>query len=445
MEFAIAGCDIMSVRRAWSRRPARRSSRTTYEPTSDCRIRSRAEWPDATSGTRDHRPGIRTHLPHGRISENADGPPLPHVALIVETSTAYGRAILSGISQFVREHGPWTVYIEQRSLQDPAPPWLELALAQDGDGIIARRGFRLPKSGPDSSCNSGVPTVDLNDQVRGLGLPQIHSDHAAIARLAAEHLMDRGFRHFTYFGFPVVEWSVRREQAFTQHVLPGRPPVFTKVCQPVASPGVISKPPWEDEIERVAQWVRQLPKPLGIMAGNDIRGMQMLDACRLAGVAVPEEAAVVGVDNEELVCLVAYPPLSSVIPDAYRIGYEAAGMLDLMMKGQPVSELLRTIPPLSVATRQSSDVTAIANPSLAKAMQFIREYACQGIGVDDVLDHLTVSRSILQRLFRKELGRIGSWTRSPPSACSASSSYSRKRTCRWPKSPTAPAMRMWNI
>jgi LacI family transcriptional regulator len=122
-------------------------------------------------------------------------------------------------------------------------------------------------------------------------------------------------------------------------------------------------------------------------------------------VAVPEEVAVVGVDNEELVCLLAYPPLSSVIPDAYRVGYEAAGMLDLMMKGETVYETLRTIPPLRVATRQSSDVMAIANPYVAKAMQFIREYSCQGIGVDDVLEHVTVSRSILQRLFRKELGR----------------------------------------
>jgi LacI family transcriptional regulator len=323
---------------------------------------------------------------------------LPHVALMVETSTAYGRAILSGISQYLREYGPWTVYIEQRSLQDPVPPWLE---RWDGDGIIARAS--TPKSAR-QLLRSGVPTVDLNDQVRGLGLPQIHSDHAAIARLAAEHLMDRGFSHFAYFGFPVVEWSVRREEAFTRHVLQaghrfheGLPARRVSWSHQQTS--------WEEEIERVAQWVKRLPKPLGIMAGNDIRGIQMLDACRRAGVAVPEEAAVVGVDNEELVCLLAYPPLSSVIPDAYRVGYEAAGMLDSMMKGQPVSELLRTIPPLSVATRQSSDVTAIANPSLAKAMQFIREYACQGIGVDDVLDHVTMSRSILQRLFRKELGR----------------------------------------
>jgi LacI family transcriptional regulator len=141
------------------------------------------------------------------------------------------------------------------------------------------------------------------------------------------------------------------------------------------------------------------------MAGNDIRGIQMLDACRRAGVAVPEEVAVVGVDNEELVCLLAYPPLSSVIPDAYRIGYESAAMLDEMMKGRRVTELLRSIPPLGVATRQSSDVTAIANPCVASAMSFIREHACDGIGVDDVLDHLTVSRSTLQRMFRDNLGR----------------------------------------
>jgi LacI family transcriptional regulator len=323
---------------------------------------------------------------------------LPHVALIVETSTAYGRAILSGISQYVREHGPWTVYIEQRSLQDPAPPWLE---RWNGDGIIARAS--TPQSARKLK-KTGVPTVDLNDQVRGLGLPQIHSDHAAIARLAAEHLMDRGFRHFAYFGFPIFEWSVRRQESFTKQVLDaghqiheGLPGRRVNWSHQQAS--------WEDEIDDVAQWVKRLPKPLGIMAGNDIRGMQMLDACRRASVAVPEEVAVVGVDNEELVCLLAYPPLSSVIPDAFHIGYEAATLLSRMMKGEPITEMLRSIPPLSVATRQSSDVTAIANPCLAKAMRFIREHACQGVGVDDVLEHLTVSRSMLQRLFRAELGQ----------------------------------------
>jgi LacI family transcriptional regulator len=322
----------------------------------------------------------------------------PHVALIVETSTAYGRAILGGISQYVREQGPWTIYIEQRSLQDPAPPWLE---RWQGDGIIARAS--TPQSARKLK-RTGVPTVDLNDQVRGLGLPQIHSDHAAIARLAADHLMDRGFCHFAYFGFPIFEWSVRRQESFNARVVAaghqiheGPPGRRVNWSHQQAS--------WENEIEGVARWVKALPKPLGIMAGNDIRGMQMLDACRRASVAVPEEVAVVGVDNEELVCLLAYPPLSSVIPDAFRIGYEAAGLLSRMMKGEHVTEMLRSIPPLSVATRQSSDVTAIANPCLASAMRFIREHACLGIGVDDVLEHMAVSRSMLQRLFRAELGQ----------------------------------------
>ena len=100
---------------------------------------------------------------------------LPHVALIVETSTAFGRAILEGISQYVHEHGPWTVYIEQRSLQDDMPPWIE---RWNGDGIISRA------STPESArkvVQTGIPTVDLNDQVRDTGLPQVHADHAAIA------------------------------------------------------------------------------------------------------------------------------------------------------------------------------------------------------------------------------------------------------------------------
>ncbi len=158
-------------------------------------------------------------------------------------------------------------------------------------------------------------------------------------------------------------------------------------------------------MDGAARWIKKLPKPLGVMTGNDPRGIQLLDACRRAGVAVPEEVAVVGVDNDELVCELAYPPLSSVIPDAVRIGYEAAALLDRLMKGEPAPAAMQTIPPLGVAVRQSSDVTAIADPRLADAMRFIREHACDGIGVDDVLDHVAVSRSVLQRLFRKQFDR----------------------------------------
>jgi LacI family transcriptional regulator len=323
---------------------------------------------------------------------------IPHVALILETSTAYGRALIRGATRYIREAGPWTVYIEQRSLQDSAPPWLE---KWDGDGIISRAS--TPRSAR-AILRAGIPTVDLNDQVRGLGLPQIHSDHEAIARLAAEHLLDRGFRHFAYFGFPVFEWSVRRHDAFAECVRAAAGEFHENDSTPRVSWGH-QQSSWEGEVDGAARWIKGLPKPLGVMAGNDPRGIQLLDACRRAGVAVPEEVAVVGVDNDELVCELAYPPLSSVIPDAARIGYEGAALLDRLMKGEPAPAAMRTIPPQGLAIRQSSDVTAIDDPRLADAMRFIREHACDGIGVDDVLHHLAVSRSVLQRLFRKQFDR----------------------------------------
>jgi LacI family transcriptional regulator len=323
---------------------------------------------------------------------------VPQVALMIETSTAYGRTILRGVSQYICEHEPWDVYIEQRSLQDPVPRWL---CDWGGDGIISRA------STPSSArqvLRTGIPTVDLNDQVKNLGLPQIHSDHAAIAQMAANHLMDRGFRHFAYFGFPVFEWSVRRAEAFAQCVCAAGHTFHENKVTQRASWGH-QQVSWQEEIKRVARWVKRLPKPLGVFAGNDTRGKQLLDACRLARVAVPEAVAVIGVDNEELACKLALPPLSSVIPDAFRVGYEAAAMLNTLMNGCQVLERLRYVPPLGVVTRQSTDVTAIPDPRVASAMSFIRRHACEGIGVEDVVEHLLVSRSVLQQLFRQILDK----------------------------------------
>jgi LacI family transcriptional regulator len=141
------------------------------------------------------------------------------------------------------------------------------------------------------------------------------------------------------------------------------------------------------------------------MACNDFRGTQALDACRRAGIAVPEEVAVVGVDNEELVCTLANPPLSSVVPNARSIGYEAAALLDRLMRGEPEPTTPLFIPPVEVITRLSTDVNAIADPEVATAMRFIREHACEGIAVADVLSQVPVSRSVLQRRFRGLLGR----------------------------------------
>jgi LacI family transcriptional regulator len=141
------------------------------------------------------------------------------------------------------------------------------------------------------------------------------------------------------------------------------------------------------------------------MACNDIRGQQVLTACRAIGVAVPDEVAVLGVDNDEVLCDLADPPLSSIIPDTRRIGYEAAACLDRMMCGEPPPGPTTVIPPLGVVTRRSTDVLAVDDRALAHAARFIRERACEGITVQDILDGIPLSRSVFERRFLKTFGR----------------------------------------
>ncbi len=309
---------------------------------------------------------------------------------------AYGRGILHGVAQYLRVNGPWAVFFEPRSLQDPLPPWLP---EWDGDGIITTL---LPRFA-DLIQETGIPTIDLDDQEPSSGLPTVQSDQEGIGTLGARHLLERGFTRFAYLGYPEFEWSRRRQVGFSGAVVAaGHACEFAPRSFPVTWGHQL--PEWEAEVAGIARWVASLPRPVGLMACNDYRGNQALDACRRIGVAVPEEVAVIGVDNEVLACELARPPLSSVVPDCPRIGYEAAEMLDRIMRRESVGSLRRVVPPSGVVTRQSTEVMAISDPVLAEAMRFIREHACEGIGVDDVAEAAGTSRSVLQRRFRAGFG-----------------------------------------
>jgi LacI family transcriptional regulator len=321
----------------------------------------------------------------------------PEVAFIIETSIAYGREILHGAAQYLRENGPWTIFFEHRSMQDPAPPWLA---DWHGDGIITT----LYPQYADLILKSGIPTVDVDDQWPSSGLPRVQSDQRAIGALAAEHLLERGFTQFAFIGYGMFEWACHRRDGFETAIN-----AAGHSCEVYRESQFVSwahqLPSWEAEIEDTRRWIVRQPKPLGLMACNDFRGVQALDACRRARIAVPEEVAVIGVDNETLACELAYPPLSSVIPDCRRIGYEAAELLDQLMRGETPPKPRRDVPPYGVVTRQSSDVIAIPDPLVASAMRFIREHACDGILIEDVVEHVAASRSVLQRRFRSTLGR----------------------------------------
>jgi LacI family transcriptional regulator len=321
--------------------------------------------------------------------------PAPQVALIIETSVVYGRRILAGIARYLRSHHRWSVFIEQHELGTPPPAWLT---AGSWDGILSRptdhamaRLFRRMK----------VPVVDLNDLHEDLGLPWVGSDHTAIGRMGGAHLAERGFRHFAFCGFAGELWSRQRGTGFFNVVRPGA--VTTSVYEtPWRGPDT---PRWDQDIEHIVYWIRSLPKPVAIMSCNDVRGLHVLDACSRAGVLVPEEVAVLGVDDEDTMCELCSPPLSSVAPNPEGIGYAAAELLETLMSGQAPGQERISVRPIRVSCRQSSDTMAVADWAVASAARYMRELASQGCRVDDVLAKVHMSRAALEKRFRKHLNR----------------------------------------
>jgi LacI family transcriptional regulator len=304
------------------------------------------------------------------------------VALIVESSITFGRGVLRGIARYLREHEPWSIFLEQRELGAALPEWIG---EWEGDGIITRSDDpRIRKA--------GLPTVGLYDRAPDrLGLPMILNDNRAVGRLAARHLVDRGFTRLAYFGVRGEVWSEER--------LSGVREVAGEVAVHASSGG------WEPSQERLRRWIASLCPPVGLVAANDIHGLRALDACRRAGLGVPEEVAVVGADNDAELCELSDPPLSSVAFNPDHVGYLAAELLDRMMRGARAPRRPARVEPLGVVARQSSDILAIADPYVAKALHFIRRHAFEGINVRSVLREVPLSRRALEHRFRRALGR----------------------------------------
>jgi LacI family transcriptional regulator len=325
-------------------------------------------------------------------------PSVPRVALLVETQGGAGRDTLRGIARYVRESGPWALRHEPRTEQFTegwVPTWLD---TWKGNGILGR--FETDAI-VDAVKHAKVPAVDLLGVRRDLPFPQVLPDNDAIGRLAAEHLLERGFRQFGFIGWRNEIWSEQRCKAF-QRVVEGR----GCECSILEVSSFKTLPEsWDALIEEMADWIRNQPKPLGLMLCFDYVGPPVTQACREAGVAVPEEVAIIGVDNNDVVCAICDPPLTSIDPNHDEVGYQGAALLEDIMVGRPAPSEPVIIPPRGVVIRQSTSVSAIEDPVVSAALSMIREHACNGLQVRDVAQHMPVSRSVLQRRFLAVLGR----------------------------------------
>ena len=316
---------------------------------------------------------------------------LPCVALLIETTRSYGREVLRGAADYVRVYGPWLFWIPVEMPVTSVPSVDEW----EGEGIIAQ-----PRQNPEflkQLAERGIPVVNLSG-------PPARADCPLFGRIRRPWRIWRS-RTFATVG----------SCAFCYCAGPGVgawPPtgdIFKALAERSGYECEIYISPPENgtrtlRLAHLATWLKHQKKPIAVLAANDLRAREVLDACRLASLHVPEEIAVLGVNDDELICEMANPPLSSVVHNARRVGYEAAAMLHRLMQGKKVMADM-VIDPLGVKARQSTDLLAIEDPEVAKAVRYIRENACAGIRVDDVLDQVALSRRGLEKRFKKAVGR----------------------------------------
>lgn len=228
----------------------------------------------------------------------------------------------------------------------------------------------------------------------------IISDNQAISKMAAEHLLERGFRHFGYCGFDDMFWSVQRGESF-----------HARISEAGFKVSIYKQPKsraartWYREEAVLAEWLKGLPKPAGVMTCNDDRGQHVTEACANANIGVPYEVAVIGVDNDDQVCDISNPSLSSVALDVDKAGFQASELLDRMMAGQKLPPQTVIVHPSRVVTRQSTDILAVEDKLVSRALNFIHQNAKRLIQVDDVIKAISVSRRHLHDKFMKTLRR----------------------------------------
>lgn len=317
---------------------------------------------------------------------------IPQVAILVDTSRSYGRDIVRGIRRYVAEHGPWSLYLEPRDLRSSFPDWLK---NWRGDGILSRtvdqtmlRQLKATK----------LPVVELRTTVLKHPFPFVGMDNSVIGARVAQHFRNRGFQRFACVLDGSENFFIERSERFAEAVRE-----FGFECPVFQS----KRANWEQHQRDLVAWLRELPKPAGVFAVNDQLGFWVLDAARRAGIAVPEELAVVGAENDNMLCDTASPPLSSVRLRGQAVGYDAARILDEWMAKEriPKAGEKHLHAPGDIATRQSSDIVAVEDPSISAALRFIRQHATGAIDVTRVAREAALSRTVLERRMKALIGR----------------------------------------
>ena len=317
------------------------------------------------------------------------------IALLMGQDLGYCRGVMRGIRTYASHKTQWV-------FRDAAPDMRVLSTLREWQphGIIAhlfdaefaRRVIAMRK-----------PLVNTTSTLPRLRVPLVEVDHLRIGQLAAEHFLERAYVNFGYFGSRQTGFSKQRERGFREALAAAGFGLSSCYAEYLPRPPVHSS--WKSIDNQVREWLLELPKPAAILASNDVPARDLAEMCRLLGLRVPEQIALLGVDNDEWECLLCHPPLSSVVNPAEQIGFEAAKLLNrLMSSGRPPKGPIYIAPPHVIA-RKSTDVVAVADPNVSAAAALIRDHAAENISATEVVRALCLSRRWLERRFRAVLGR----------------------------------------
>ena len=320
-------------------------------------------------------------------------------ALLFNANKVYDRQVVEGIGQYIQaSQCMWDIFVEDEFIYH-TNTINQLSI----DGIIA--DFDDPKT-VELLQHTLIPTIAVGSSYKQVDFyphfPYVATDNAALVEMALSHLQEKGLSQFAFYGLQVnthKHWSIERRDAFVELMEKNHYPIYLYEGVQVHAQN------WLEEQQKLIVWLKSLPSHTGIIAVTDARARHLLQACEYSKIAVPEELCVIGIDNEELIQYLSRVSLSSVEQGAREIGYQAAKLLHKLLNGQKAPSTPILIPPITVHTRNSTDYRSLSDPLVIQAMHYIRHRACHGIKVEQVLDHLEISRSNLEQRFKNEMDR----------------------------------------
>ncbi len=321
------------------------------------------------------------------------------IILLTDFGEEYGMSLLKGVTRYAQEHGPWAFcrmpayYRETKGLKGI----LQWAWEWKANGIL---GQFYNNSEPEKLMGAGISVLAQDFKERHTKIPNITGDYIETGKMGAEYFLKKGFENFAFYGFKDIVWSRERSLGFEERVK--KEGYFVHYFEQKTR--TKTRELWYYKPSALSKWLISLPKPIALMTCDDNQGIHVTEACRLASIKIPEEVAVLGVDNDEILCNLADPPLSSIALDTIKGGYESARLLEEMIKNQNREFYDIVVKPTQVVTRNSTDIYATKDAYIGTALKYIHNNMDKNLKVDEVLKQVPLSRRSLEKRFHKVTG-----------------------------------------